>query len=306
MRYKLFSILLLILMLIAVCIVGAKKTPDSTQYDSSEIYLENLMQYKMDSIKDTNALNKLLNTLELGEYLVDIEVTDKEHEGITIYYDCTEEENVLNYYKNFNRLSILQKNSVTLFALINKLDKVSYNFNISDAEIAKKYHLGVSSDTNKFQEKNYSYTRKEIEQYYNQDVRRYVEDKSEFMKYNIDLNTNNITIYLLDYNLKEYNILEITLNDKYHIENIIQYIDKENFSVPDAHLNGICKIWMDLNNGFIIGVYGVDNYGVIIRGDGKDIFADGENKLSQISNYVYKILPNGLEDYIEDIIENVN
>lgn len=275
------------------------------EIQNDDNYFEKLVQYKAESIKDKEKLNALLRNLELGEYIVDIkEELLGEDESLTIYYDCTNDAHVREYFRDFQKQSNLQKNSVTLFALINNLQKVTYNFNISDTELAEKYHLGVLTTTNKFLERSYSFTREQINRYYNQDVRNYVENPYEFMKYNIDLDVSNITIYKLNYEPDGKKLNKIDINETLDIKNIIQYIKTENFGIPDSFLNSYCTTWIDLNNGYIIEFYGTDEYGGIVKGNGKNIFTNGEINYSEMQHCGYKTLPNGFTEYIEEIIAN--
>lgn len=278
-----------------------KKDEDtSTKSLDEDNYFEQLIQYKVESINDEENLDELLKKLELGEYLIDIKKEfDGEKEYIALYYDCTDEEHVLEYFRNFQNQSILQKNSVSLFALINKLEKVTYNFDISDTILADKYHLGVLPTTNKFLERSSSFTRDQIEKNYNQDVRNYVENPEQFMKYDIDLNVSDITIYMVEGS----EIKTIEINDKADVDNIVQYIKTQNFGIPDSWLNSFCQDWIDLNNGYIIEFYGTDEYGGIIKGDGKEVFANGQVNYKKMDHCGYKTLPKGLTEYIEKIIE---
>lgn len=261
---------------------------------------EELIQYKAESINEDENLNELTRKLELGEYLINIEKEfDGEKEYITLYYDCTDEEHVLEYFRNLLKQSILQKNSVSLFALINKLEKVSYDFNISDSELADKYHLGVVPPDYKFVKRTSSFTREQIEENYNQDVRNYVENPEQFMKYDIDLNIKKITIYRVEGS----ELKTIEVNNKSYVDSIVQCIKTQNFGVPDSFLNSYCQEWIDLNNGYIIEFYNTDEYGGIIKGNGKEVFANGQVNYKKMNHCGYKTLPKGLTKYIEDIIE---
>ena len=68
-------------------------------------------------------------------------------------------------------------------------------------------------------------------------------------------------------------------------------------------MNTYCQDWIDLNNGYIIEFYGEDEYGGIIKGDGKEVFANGQVNYKKMDHCGYKTLPKGLTKYIEDIIE---
>lgn len=262
---------------------------------------EELIQYKAESINEDANLNELARKLELGEYLINIEKEfDGEKEYITLYYDCTDEEHVLEYFRNLSKQSILQKNSVSLFALINKLEKVSYDFDISDSKLADKYHLGVVPPDYKFVKRTSSFTRAQIEENYNQDVRKYLENPEQFMKYDIDLNVSKITIYRKD----DRELKTIEVNDKSYVDSIVQCIKTQNFEVPDSFLNSYCQDWIDLNNGYIIEFYNTDEYGGIIKGNGKEIFANGQVDYKKMNHCGYKTLPKGLTQYINNIIKN--
>lgn len=272
-------------------------------------YFEELIQYKAESINNEENLNKIVKNIEFGEYLVNIEKTfEGEKEYITINYDCTDEEKVKQYFKECQDFKLLEKNNVILFALVDKLEKISYKFTISDLELVDKYSLPTRSDGSLVI--GYpALTRENIECYYNQDVRNYVENPTEFLKYKIDLNTDNVTIYKLEINSEENNVTTIDIKDRKQINNIIKYIENENFGVNIGGLNSICTTWVDLNNGYIIGLLGTfqsQDYGIIIKGNGQEIFKDEEAfvKAKEMSSRVYKILPKGLTEYIEEVIQN--
>ena len=263
---------------------------------------KDLIKFKTESVMNEKQLSKILDNLELGQYIIN---TEKESidgkDKLTVYFDCTDENEIMNYYRTYHKLSPIEKNAVTLFALVNKLDEITMNFTVSNIQFAKEHHLGVIED--KYYATEYTYTREMIEEHYNQDVRNYIENPEEFMKYNIDLNVNEATIYYRDYNnpekFNEINVINI--QEKNVINNIVNYIKEQNFNVPDGGYDGICNIWLDLNDGYIIGVYGegYNNYGEIIKGNGKEIF---ESEKLEIPNYVYKNLPEGLSEYIEKYI----
>lgn len=264
---------------------------------------KNLIQYKTESASYEKNLKELLKNMELGEYVVDIE-RNKEENDITIYYDCTDEENIREYFSDIHKVdTTLEKNFVTLFALVNNLQKVTFKFDISNSALAEQYNYTLPT-TNEFMERVYSYTREEIENNYNQDVRSYVENPNEFMKYNIDLNSTNITIYTIE---KDNNVTTLNINDTTHINKIIQFIKTENFKHSEGGLSTTCSMWLDLNNGYIIGLVGEHqdkDWGYIIKGDGKEILKDGYISEEEKNGYDNKILPTGIIKYVKEIIED--
>ena len=187
-----------------------------------------------------------------------------------------------------------------MFSLIENLEEVSYIFNISNIDFAKEHHLPVRD--NKFVVSTYDHTRDDINKRYNQDVRNFAKNPETFLQYNIDLNTDNMTLYYYDpfLGIYEYDKLEITNEED--ITNILNYIKTQNFGLVEGHYDGMCTNWLDLNNGYIIGVFGGDyeNYGAIIKGNGEDIFIN-ENRDYEI---VYKTLPIELVEYVENIIKS--
>lgn len=287
--------LLVVLILIVISLKYAS-TKSST--------FQNLIKYKTNSISNEKNLTKILTKIEFNNYIINTKKeTIEGKECLTVFFDCSDENKIMDYYRNYHKISLVEKNAVILFALINNLDEITFNFSISNIEFAKEHHLPILNG--KFESTEYKYTREIIEKHYNQDVRNYIEKPNEFMNYNIDLNVNNITIYYREYsNLDEIN--SINVNEKEKIETIVQYIEKQNFGVPDGGYDGICNIWLDLNNGFIIELYGdgYDNYGSIIKGNGKETFASGNPNADIMSDSVYKLLPEGLTEYVEQIIEN--
>lgn len=313
MKKKIVISILIVLVILVVAYVAFGNPNKKEEASTSEVdtqnddnYFGQLIQYKVESVKDEENLNELLKKLELGEYLIDIkEEFDGEKEYITLYYDCVDENKVKQYFKDCNKVNTLEKNNVILFALIDKLEKISYKFTISDLELASRYSLPTQSDGSLII--GYpTITRENIEIRYNQDVRNYAENPSEFMQYAIELNVSNITIYMIDYESKEKEVNTIEISDRTRINNITQYIKDQNFGVDTGSLNSICKTWVDLNNGYIIGLVGnfeSQDYGIIIKGSGNEIFEDAVVNPNETSSYVYKTLPTGLSEYIKDIIE---
>lgn len=296
---KFIVVIIFILFFLIILYTSLKKSFKTDHMDNNKKEFKELVQYQANSIENEEKINEILRRLEFTDYNIK---TEKEFnvdgETLVIYYDCIDEEKILDYYCNFHKTSLLEENSIVLFALINNLNEVRYVFEVSDIELANRHHLSTLPT-------EYIYTREIIEKHYNQDVRDYIEKPNEFMNYNIDLNVSNITIYYKEYsNLDEINVINV--NEKEKIETIVQYIEKQNFGVPDGGYNGVCNIWLDLNNGFIIGVYGegYDNYGSIIKGNGKEIFASENPDAYIMSNSVHKLLPEGLTEYVEQIIEN--
>ena len=259
-----------------------------------------LIKYKTSSISDNNTLNKILDNLEFEDFMIRVEkqINDN-NEQLYIYYDCTDEDNIRQYNIDFHKRSLIEKNAVILFALINNLEQITFNFTISNMNYVREHHMAIID--NKFDDTEYVYTREMIQKNYNQDVRNYIENPDKFMNYNIDLNIKKITIYCRDeVDFDVYNTIEI--KDIEVINNISKYIGNNNFGIPDGAYNGICNTWVDLNNGYIIGVFGsgYNGYGAIVKGNGKDIF---ELKNTNMTHVLYKQLPEGLAEYVENLIK---
>lgn len=297
--FKLFICIILIILIIALGYLAINKILNSKQ--KTEMSFSDLTKHKTNSINDTNNLNIILENLNFADNIVNVEKkVDDGKETLIIHYDCTNEEKILEYYRNYHKLFLTEKNSVILFSLIENLEEVSYIFNISNIDFAKEHHLPVRD--NKFVVSTYDHTRDDINKRYNQDVRNFAKNPETFLQYNIDLNTDNMTLYYYDpfLGIYEYDKLEITNEED--ITNILNYIKTQNFGLVEGHYDGMCTNWLDLNNGYIIGVFGGDyeNYGAIIKGNGEDIFIN-ENRDYEI---VYKTLPIELVEYVENIIKS--
>lgn len=52
-----------------------------------------------------------------------------------------------------------------------------------------------------------------------------------------------------------------------------------------------------------MGNFESQDYGIIIKESGNEIFEDAVVSPNETSSYVYKTLPTGLSEYIKDIIE---
>ena len=292
-KVRIFLLIILIITLLIILCAYLYKTSGKKNF-------EDLIQYKTSSVSDEKNLNKILRNLEFADFIIRVEKQFNDNkEQLYIYYDCTDENEIRQYNIDFHKMSLIEKNAVKLFALIDNLEQITFNFTISNMDYVREHHM--ASFDNKFDDTKYVYTRERIEKNYNQDVRNYIREPDEFMNYNIDLDIEKITIYCrdeIDYNA--YNAIEI--EDINVINNISENIKNKNFGVPDDGYNGMCNTWVDLNNGYIIGVYGegYDGYCAIAKGNGKDIFKLKNTNMDQI---VHKQLPEGLEKYIENLIK---
>lgn len=185
-----------------------------------------------------------------------------------------------------------RKNSVILFSLIGKLDRVTYIFNVSDNKLVEKYKY--------LSEKNFKeFDRESIDLKYNQDVRNYMDYPSEFLNYNIDTDFTNITIYKLEYDGYATNLREIEVEEENKLADIKKIIDTYNFNISDYTTDGTIEILIDFNNGYVIGIYpGSIEEGLIFKGTVEE-YLDKENT---VKLYVPKVLPEGLKQYVFDII----
>lgn len=294
----LIVILLLLIIISIILIIWRRNFSENAQ----KFY--GLIKYKTQNIYDSK-VDKLLKKINWGDYIIDIRKdTINGKEQLTVYYDCTNEDEILEYYRNINKNTLVEENSLILFTLVNDLDKLIMNFNISNTNFVIEHHL--QNLNNKFDQKEYSFTREQMEKNYNRDVREYIKKPQEFMQYNIDLNVEKITLYYIDDLFKFHSI---NLEDKDTVSTILHYIETQNFKIIDSGYLGMAHAWVDLNNGYIIGIYGndYDNFGDIIQGKGDEIF-NSENPFLYLNlNSIHKLLPDGLTEYVEKIIsENVS
>lgn len=301
MKKKIVIACCIIALIVAIVLVTVYKINNHKTLE-----FRDLIKFKTESIMNEKQLSKILDNLEMGQYIIN---TEKESldgkENLRIYFDCTDENEILNYYRTYHKISPVEKNAVILFALVNNLDELTMNFTVSNIQFAKEHHMAIIED--KFDSTEITYTREMIEKNYNQDVRNFVDNPDEFMNYNIDLNVENITIYYKDYSNPENSneIKVINVNEREKVEKIVQYFKEQKIETLDYGYNeSMIHAWVDFNNGFIIEIfYGNDNYGAIIKGNGKEIFSSENPSIYLNSNRVYKKLPQGLTEYAEKCIE---
>lgn len=262
-----------------------EKRENFTQKES----FENLIQYKSKSIDDN--IDNILRNTELSKYISRIDKNSETgNEQLTIYYDCTIEDEVKEYWRNVNRKSIIEKNSVILFSLIERLDRIKYEFNISDKKLVENYPY-LSERTIK------EYDRDSINLRYNQDVRNYINNPKEFLNYNIDIDTTEMTIYHINYYNNQIEKIEITDNEKK--EKIKEIIKNQNFEIEDSPIDGMIETILDLHNGYIIAIYNENSdNGEIFKGNIEEYLKKEDNEKKTI----HKILPKGLKEYIYGII----
>jgi len=279
------AVIVFIILVLGVFITFKIFTKD--KYTSADAaYFASLIQYKTDSINDSENLNKILENTELNKYITKTEKSvDNGKEHLTVYYKGYENDKIGWFYNHEN--SIVETNAVVLFALINNLEKLTY----FDLDTSKEYAF-------------MEYDRETMNSYYNQDVRNYINNPNEFLRYNIDTNISNITIYINEYTSDSMQTRKIEVNDSKKIEEIADLIKQQNFGIPDMLTDCMINTWIDLNNGYMIGVYCSDtnNLGAVVKANGKDVFeGDGSVDNTMIIN---KTLPSGFKDYIMNIISN--
>lgn len=284
-----FIIAVIVFVILVIGVFISFKIFTKDKYTSADaVYFANLIQYKTDSINDSEKLNKILENTELGQYIVKTEKSsDGGKEHLTIYYKgWVQNDDERHWFYNHEN-SIVETNAVVLFALINNLEKLTY----FDLDTSKEYA-------------SMEYDRETINLFYNQDVRNYINNPNEFLKYNIDTNISNITIYINEYTSDSIQTRKIEVNDNKKIGEIADLIKQQNFGIPD--MLTLCSIntWIDLNNGYMIGVYCSDanNLGAIVKANGKDVF-EGDGSIDN-TMIIDKTLPNGFKDYIMNIINN--
>ncbi|MCL2860724.1 MAG: hypothetical protein FWF46_09365, partial [Oscillospiraceae bacterium] len=256
-------------------------------------YFKSLIQYKTNSINDTVNLDKILENTELSKYITKTEkgVEDgKEH--LIIYYKGYENDKIGWFYNHEN--FIIEKNAVVLFALINNLEKITY-FDLDTVGPNPSEDVGGN------------YNRETINAYYNQDVRNYINKPNEFLKYNINTNISHITIYVNEYINNSMQTKKIEVNDNQKTEQISDLIKSQNFGIADNLILGWTNIYVDLNNGYIIGLYDSSdslsaNLGIIVKGNGKEIFENGKGFGDAVT--INKTLPEDFRAEIMDIINN--
>lgn len=260
---------------------------------------EKLVQFKTNSINDNAKVDSILENLELSKYITKVEKkSTDENEKLIIYYNCNSEKDVKNYWTNVEKNSIIEKNSVILFSLITNLNIISYNFSGINPEIISNYPY-VNGDN---REKNIECTREELNNKYNQDVRNFNSNPKDFLKYNIDMNFTEVTLYEVSHLSDNVKTKEVTISNKEQVERIKTIINDLNFGILDYPTDGMYSLLLDLNNGYVIGLYdGNTTQGFIFKGTVEELLS---NKGKYSLNTVPKTIPIELKQYIQDIAEN--
>lgn len=294
-KFILIIILIVIAIVMAICYLKNFNKTTEENFTENESF-KKIIQYRTESVNDDTNIDNILKNIEFGKYISRVEKDlDGGKEQLTIYYDCTVEAEVKEYWKNANKNSIIEKNSVILFSLIDKLDRVRYIFSVSDNELVENYQYLSEKITKE-------YDRESINLKYNQDVRNYTSNPSEFLNYSIDTELTHITIYKLEYDSGDLKLKKIEIDNEKQVNDIKKIIDNQNFGIQDYATDGMIEILIDLNNGYIMGLYAGDsNDGIIFKGTIEE-YLNEENILKKT---VSKILPTGLKQYINDIITDV-
>lgn len=278
------SIVILIIIILVFWYILCNKKEEIEKYNFKE-----LIQYRTDSINDTKKLDKILDNTELSQYIVKKEkIIDNGKEQLIIYYDCTDEDKVKEFWQDAQKNDIMEENSVILFSLIDNLEKVQYKFSVSNKELTNRWSY-LSKEIIK------EYDRETINFRYNQDVRNYINNPDKFLQYNMDLNINQITIYKINYTMES---SKIEINDEEKINKIKEFIEQQNFGVNYEPNDGMIDTIIDFHNGYVIEIYANSDNAIIIKGSAKDII----NNYNNSNNGIYKTLPKGMKEYLNSLV----
>lgn len=289
---KIGFILMIVFIILAIAVtIGYLYKMDGEELTDKDIFGK-LIQYKVDSISEDNNIDKILKNTELSEYISRVDKGSKNgKEQLIIYYDCTIEADVKEYWRNSLKNSVTEKNSVILFSLIEKLDNVTYIFKVSDKELIEEYPYLSEKNTKE-------YNREGINLRYNQDVRNFAKNPDEFLKYNMNLNTNQITIYKMNYLSENFKYDKFEIREE-QVNIIKDFIKKQNFGIDYEPIEGMIDIMVDFHNGYIIEIYANSNNAIISKGNAEDII----NNVSDSNEHAYKTIPNGLIEYVNSLIK---
>lgn len=292
-------ILFFLVIIVAICILiyiisqNLLKSKSNIKAKS----FEELVQFKTNSINDNAKVDSILENLELSKYITKVEKKSAD-EKLIIYYNCNSEKDVKNYWTNVEKISVIEKNSVILFSLITNLNIISYNFSGINPGIISNYPYVNGNN----REKIIECTREEINNKYNQDVRNFNSNPKDFLKYNIDINFTEVTLYEVNHLNNNVKTKEVTITNKEQVERIKTIINDQNFGILDYPTDGMCSLLLDLNNGYVIGLYdGNTTQGFIFKGTVEELLS---NKEKYSLNTVSKTIPIELKQYIQDIAEN--
>ncbi len=253
-----------------------------------------LLRYKTNSINDKN-FEKILRKTDFNKYINKVDKTlNDEQECLIIYY--SNNINSKNERQNFNnkKYNMMEKEAVLLFSLINDLEKIIF---IDNNQIQTKAPIEDESTIKSFPNE---YNREEINYKYNQDVRNYIDSPGDFLRYNIDTDIEYITLHIytdeiiedMSHNY-EYKIEKKIIDNEDEIKTIKNFIETQNFEIPEYYTESTVDIVMDFNNGYVIKMFsGDDRMASIQRGKWN------ENSGKE----VIKLLPVGLKEYIVKLI----
>ncbi len=292
-------ILFFLVIIVAICILiyiisqNLLKSKSNIKAKS----FEELVQFKTNSINDNAKVDSILENLELSKYITKVEKKSAD-EKLIIYYNCNSEKDVKNYWTNVEKNSIIEKNSVILFSLITNLNIISYNFSGINPEIISNYPYVNGNN----REEIIECTREEINNKYNQDVRNFNSNPKDFLKYNINMNFTEVTLYEVSHLSDNAKTKEVTISNKEQVERIKTIINDQNFGILDYPTDGMCSLLLDLNNGYVIGLYdGNTTQGFIFKGTVEELLS---NKEKYSLNTVSKTIPIELKQYIQEIADN--
>ena len=284
-----FMIVLIVMAIIVIYYLNCFDKDREENFTEGKSF-EKLTQYKTESVSDNLNIDNILNNIELSQYISKVEKKSEfGKEQLTIYYDCTIEAEVKEYWKNANKNSVTEENSVILFSLIDKLDRIKYQFSVSNEELKKRFPY-LSEDITR------EYDREEINLMYNQDVRNFANNPDEFLKYNMDLNTNQITIYKMDYFSEDSKYDKFELREE-EVNKIKEFIEEQNFGIDYEPIEGMIDIIIDFHNDYVIEIYADSNNAIISKANIEDIINNVNNSTEQVC----KTIPSELREYVNSL-----
>lgn len=137
--------------------------------NTKEMQIDKVMKYKTAYIGDNSKVMNLIQNLPGGNFDDGIILeTDKTPYGVEVNYGIknavnADEKSINAYWTDETTKKTFLNNATALFALVDNLDRITFKFNIG-------------------QGKEFTITRKEMEDFYGKDLRRYAENTALWNK----------------------------------------------------------------------------------------------------------------------------
>lgn len=164
MKKRFYLVLLLVVFLVGCQSSETQHHPIGPITDIKAVSIETLLKYQDSYVGDASAVGGIVGNLPGSGFVkqISLETTNAPY-GIQVDYGLRENSNLQKEFVQFwdeeNTKNILINNAVALFVLVQNVDTVTFNLDTPNKQF-------------------FSFTRKELENFYGKDLRLYAQDKT--------------------------------------------------------------------------------------------------------------------------------